>query len=343
MSLYFSLFAGFVCAITVFISSINFLNALLALVISLPISYFFSMFFLEKYFFKHIEKINKDVLNSIKYERFSNHLATKPADSLIRLENSVKRLISEKTVEIYNLKELERMRKEFLGDVAHELRSPIFNIQGYIHTLIEGASKDNNVNEKFLNKAAKHVDHLSTLVEDLVTISRIEAGELRLEYINFDILEVINEVIDLHDHTAKAKNIKLQLNTKVEKPLWVNADRSKIKQVLTNLTSNSIKYGKPNGATIFKVTTMSNLASIQVADNGEGIAEEHLQRIFERFYRIDKSRSRNSASSGLGLAIVKHFIEAHHQKIVVTSRENVGSIFSFNLRLANDIRTHNPN
>jgi two-component system, OmpR family, phosphate regulon sensor histidine kinase PhoR len=286
---------------------------------------------IKLFFYDRIEDINVQIMGSLKNTNIKTRVQSRGDDPLEKLNSYVKRLIREKTIEIDNLKELERMRKEFLGDVAHELRSPIFNVQGYIHTLMEGAMEDEEVRTRFLNKAAKHVDHLSILVEDLVTISRIEAGELKLEFTDFDIKELIQEVIDLLDHSARQKSISLVTKYPTEPALMVHADLQKIRQVLVNLINNSIKYGRENGITTISLLDAHNDITVEVADNGEGIAKEHLPRIFERFYRVDKARQRSEPSTGLGLAIVKHFVEAHKQKILVTSREGVGSIFSFTL------------
>jgi two-component system, OmpR family, phosphate regulon sensor histidine kinase PhoR len=286
---------------------------------------------ITRFLYQRIENINVQIIGSLKNTVIKNKMQSRSDDPLEKLNNYVKRLIQEKTIEIDNLKELERMRKEFLGDVAHELRSPIFNVQGYIHTLMEGAMEDEEVRTRFLNKAAKHVDHLSILVEDLVTISRIEAGELKLELADFDIKELIQEVIELMDHSARQKSISLVTKYPDNSPVMVHADLQKIRQVLVNLVNNSIKYGRENGTTTINVLDAQNEITVEVADNGEGIAKEHLARIFERFYRVDKARVRTEPSTGLGLAIVKHFVEAHKQKILVTSREGIGSIFSFTL------------
>lgn len=285
----------------------------------------------ERAVFFRIAQVTSQIAAAVKNPTYRDRIESNSSNEIEVLESAVRRLIREKTIEIDNLKELERMRKEFLGDVAHELRSPIFNIQGYIHTLLEGAMEDETVSRKFLDKAARHVDHLTTLVEDLVTISRIEAGEVVLEVSNFDCKELIKEVLELQDLSAKQKNILLQVKFSDEPPCMVHADRQKIRQVLINLISNSIKYGREGGHTVVGIIESPATYTIEVSDNGEGIPEEHLPRIFERFYRVDKSRARTQQSTGLGLAIVKHFIEAHKQKIFVTSREGVGSIFSFTL------------
>jgi two-component system, OmpR family, phosphate regulon sensor histidine kinase PhoR len=284
----------------------------------------------ERAVFTRIAQVTGEISQAVKNPGFRDRIESNSSNELEVLESAVRRLIREKTIEIDNLKELERMRKEFLGDVAHELRSPVFNIQGYIHTLIEGAMDDEQVSRKFLDKAARHVDHLTTLVEDLVTISRIEAGEVILELTHFDIKELIGEVIELQDLAARQKNIALEGKFD-NSAVMVRADRQKIRQVLINLVSNSIKYGREGGHTSIKTMEAPGTVTVEVHDNGEGIPSEHLARIFERFYRVDKSRARTHQSTGLGLAIVKHFIEAHKQKIFVTSHEGVGSIFSFTL------------
>ncbi|MDZ4839125.1 MAG: ATP-binding protein [Bacteroidota bacterium] len=308
------------------------LRVVLLLIIFL-ITLSISSYLTGKFFFNRIEKINSQIIDSIKNERFKSKMQSTPASVLDKLNLSVRKLLRDKAIEIDNLKELERLRKEFLGDVAHELRSPIFNIQGYLHTLLEGALEDEEVSTKFLQKAAKHADLLSSLVEDLVTITRIEAGELKLEKSEFNIKDLISEVTELLELSARVKNIHLNCRFEKDPPVMVLADRTKIRQVLINLVGNSIKYGREAGLTSLNI--QQDLAhrqiTVEVSDNGEGIAEEHLPRIFERFYRVDKSRSRSQPSTGLGLAIVKHFIEAHKQRIYVTSRESVGSLFSFTL------------
>ena len=286
-------------------------------------------YFVRRYYLEKIKLITGEIEKSLK-KRTGESMLSEQYD-FDGLERSVKRLINEKTSEIDNLKELERFRKEFLGNVAHELRSPIFNIQGYVYTLLEGAMNDEEVNVKFLQKAARNIDHISSLVEDLVTISMIESGEVHIEYADFNIKELVKEVIEFLDLPARGKNITLQMKCNTENDLYVHADRQKIKQVLINLIGNSIKYGRDNGTTTIHLEDMNLQVSIEISDNGEGIAEEHLPRIFERFYRVDKSRSRSQSGTGLGLSIVKHFIEAHKQKIIVSSVPTVGSIFSFTL------------
>ena len=333
LAVYVALGVGVFCALVSIFLPLHIWQIALLTLGTAVLSFGLTYFLVQQFILKRVNTTSRHIIESLENTRFKANIETSNLGELEVLDNVVERLITEQTTEIGHLKELERMRKEFLGDVAHELRSPIFNIQGYIHTLIEGALEDPEVSHKFLGKAAKHVDHLSSLVEDLVTISRIEAGELKLEIIDFDIKELIKEVVDLQDLPAKQKNICLQLKFN-DQPVLISADRPKIRQVLNNLIGNSIKYGTEDGHTIIDVDVQPGTATIKIADNGEGIAKEHLPRIFERFYRVDKSRARTVASTGLGLAIVKHFIEAHNQKILVTSREGIGSIFSFSLQRA---------
>lgn len=334
MAFYIATGTAVFCAVIVYFLPLSFASKILLIGGCALASLLTSKIVFERAIFFRIARITSQIAEAVKNPSFRDRIESNSSNEIEVLESAVRRLIREKTIEIDNLKELERMRKEFLGDVAHELRSPIFNIQGYIHTLIEGAMEDEQVSRKFLDKAARHVDHLTTLVQDLVTISRIEAGEVNLEIKEFDCKELIREVIDLQDLSAKQKKISLQMKFPDTPSLLVRADRQKIRQVLINLISNSIKYGREGGHTLIGLVESPGLVTIEVADNGEGIPEEHLARIFERFYRVDKSRARTQQSTGLGLAIVKHFIEAHKQKVFVTSREGVGSIFSFTLARA---------
>ena len=331
LPLYLALVTGIVYSLVSVFFHLSLSVWLISIALVTVITFAVCYFGIRQILYSQIEDINKEIIGSIQNTVFKNKMQSRGTNELDKLSSYVKRLIQEKTIEIDNLKELERMRKEFLGDVAHELRSPIFNVQGYIHTLMEGAMEDEQVRTRFLNKAAKHVEHLGILVEDLVTISRIEAGEINLELEDFNIKELIHDVIELLDLSAKQKSITLSAKYPDEPELMVFADLQKIRQVLINLFNNSVKYGRDGGLTVVNLLETQNEVTIEIADNGEGIAKEHLPRIFERFYRVDKARVRTEQSTGLGLAIVKHFVEAHKQKIWVTSREGVGSIFSFTL------------
>ena len=225
-------------------------------------------------------------------------------------------------------------RRKYIGDISHELKTPIFNIQGYVHTLLDGAINDSDVNQLFLEKAAKNIDRLQTIVDDLESISRLESGQLILDIRAFDIKELVAEVFEDLDFKAKARNINLSFKDGASGNYFVRADRDYIRRALVNLVQNSIKYGKDRGRTKVGFYDMDKYILIEVADNGLGIPKKHVNHVFDRFYRVDKSRSREQGGSGLGLAIVKHIIEAHKQTINVRSTINLGSTFGFTLEKA---------
>ena len=235
--------------------------------------------------------------------------------------------------EINILKDQENYRREFLGNVSHELKTPLFTIQGYILTLIEGALKDKKVRGKYLRRSAKGVDRLISIVKDLDLITQFESGIKTVDKTDFNIYELIENVYDLMEFESEKNNTKLLINNENNTPIIVNADKERILQVLTNLIVNSIKYGKENGFTEVKVEEYDkDRIIVRIKDNGEGIEDEHLPRLFERFYRIDKNRSRKKGGSGLGLSIVKHIIEAHQEQIFVESKIGQGTEFSFTLQ-----------
>jgi len=240
----------------------------------------------------------------------------------------------DRTDEIAELRKMEIFRKEFLGNVSHELKTPIFNIQGYIHTLLDGGLEDKNVNIHYLQRASKSVDRLCLIVEDLESISKLESGELILEQRMYDIHELVKDVFDSSEMKAKEKNIRLGYKDGSDKPFFVYADKERIRQVLVNLIVNSIKYGKEGGSTLVGFYDMDENILIEITDNGIGVEPLHLSRLFERFYRVDKSRSREAGGTGLGLSIVKHIIEAHKQTINVRSTYGVGTTFTFTLKKA---------
>lgn len=233
--------------------------------------------------------------------------------------------------EIDRMKKLEVYRKEFLGNVSHELKTPIFNIQGYVLTLLDGGLEDENINRDYLMRAERSVDRMITIVDDLEAISQLETGELQLEPERFDIVALSKDILDAQEMKATGKGIILSLGEGGSKPIFVYADRFRIRQVLTNLVVNSVKYGKEYGETRIDFYDRGETILIEVTDNGIGIGKEHLPRLFERFYRVDKSRSREQGGTGLGLAIVKHIIEAHDQTISASSTEGEGTTFSFTL------------
>jgi len=229
-------------------------------------------------------------------------------------------------------KKLEKYRKEFLGNVFHELKTPIFNIQGYLETLNEGGLKDDSINTRFLQKAITNVSRIAEIVDDLQMISNLEEGSFSLTDDKFDILKLVNETIESLEIRGKSKSIKLSVKEGCDKSFVVAADREMIQQVLNNLITNSIKYGKDNGRTQIGLYDMNANVLVEVSDNGLGIDQKHLPRIFERFYRVDNGRSRELGGSGLGLSIVKHIIEAHNQTVNVRSTPGIGTTFGFTLR-----------
>jgi two-component system, OmpR family, phosphate regulon sensor histidine kinase PhoR len=236
--------------------------------------------------------------------------------------------------EMDEMKKTEIYRREFLSNVSHELKTPIFNIQGYLHTLIDGGLKDKKINKKYLDKAAKNLDHLTNIVNDLEVISRLESGEQPINMQKFDIHNLSHDVIDELELLADKKEISISFKEGCNNMMLVIADKEKIKQVLVNLVTNSIRYGNEGGKTQIGIYDMADNVLVEVSDTGIGIAQEHIPRLFERFYRIDKSRSKDEGGSGLGLAIVKHIIEAHNQTVNVRSTIGVGSTFGFTLKKA---------
>jgi two-component system phosphate regulon sensor histidine kinase PhoR len=251
-----------------------------------------------------------------------------------RVEREVVEWAKDWTQEIHYLKRLEEYRREFIDNVSHELKTPIFNIQGYLYTLQDGAWEDPQISMKYLQRAIDNVDRISSIVEDLNHIAQFEAGKVKLEYERFNIHQLVSEVFEDMEMQANQKRIRLEFKDFAAQPFWVLADREMIRRVLLNLLSNSIKYGKERGKTLVSFYEMDKNILVEISDNGRGISEEHLPRLFERFYRVDKGRSREEGGTGLGLAIVKHIVEAHGQAVNVRSRVGVGSTFGFTLEKA---------
>jgi len=245
---------------------------------------------------------------------------------------SIEKVIKNKHREIAKLHNREDFRKEFIGNVSHELKTPLFTAQGYILTLLDGDISDKKLHKKYLKKAAQSIERLDFIVKDLDMISKLESG-MELNYETFNIIKLINDVFDMLEIKAGKKNISLAFDKVYEFPLFVHADMKRIEQVLINLISNSINYGKINGTTTVSVRNyLKDYYIIKVKDNGIGIDKKDIPRLFERFYRVDKSRSRKQGGSGLGLSIVKHIVEAHKQQIFVDSVKGSGSTFSFTLK-----------
>ena len=251
------------------------------------------------------------------------------------LTSDVKKFARDNKLKIETLQIRDAYRKEFMGNIAHELKTPLFTVQSYISTLLDGAVEDDNVREKYLGRASKGVDRLIYIVDDLDLITKLEVGNLNLNISNFDIVEVVKDVFELFEIKAQENGVTLVFDKIYTTSVLVQGDKEKIRQVITNLIVNSIKYGQENGTTEVGVEQLSHdKIIVRITDNGVGIEKEHLPRLFERFYRVDSSGSRDKGGSGLGLSIVKHIIEAHNQKIYIESEYGVGSEFSFTLEAA---------
>ncbi len=295
--------------------------------ISGALAYFIFYFLLKNFILNRLFLIYKSIqINQKTYLPSNENI-----DSMIlSAELEVKNWKDVKNTEITRLKDQEVFRREFLGNLAHELKTPIFSIQGYILTLLDGGLDDPNVNRNFLERAAKATDRMASILEDLDQITKLEVDELKMEKRSFDLVDLISETFDSLELKAKEKKIKLKFD-KFYTPIYVTADRVKIGQVFTNLIGNSIAYGKEIGETKINLLVFESLVTIEVIDNGPGIDSKEIPRLFERFYRIEKSRNRNDGGSGLGLAIVKHILESHGQNIQVRSEVGKGSTFSFSL------------
>ncbi|MFV8342810.1 sensor histidine kinase [Flavobacterium sp. XS2P39] len=335
-ALFISLFAtGFVLLMVLlfFGSKVN--NLLLFGIVSLVIIYLFSFVVLqyrvERFIYRRVKKIYDDV-SLLESSSFINQPITTDMETLTR---EVKKFATDKKLEIEMLQVREEYRREFLGNVSHELKTPLFTVQGYLSTLIDGAMDDKAVRKKYLKRAEKGVERLIYIVEDLDMITKLESGDLNLEISDFDIVEVIQNVFDLLEMKADKKKITLAFENDRIQPILVRGDKDKVQQVVENLIVNSIKYGKEAGLTEVAIVNLTKKkVLVRITDNGEGIEKQNIPRLFERFYRVNKSGSRSEGGSGLGLAIVKHIIEAHKEKIYVESEFGIGSEFSFTIEKA---------
>ena len=271
----------------------------------------------------------KDASQEVLSKSYMNPIVTTNMEELI---TETKDDDSERRLEYTEMKKRESFRREFIGNLAHEIKTPLFTTQSYILTLLDGAINDKSINKKYLKTASKAVERLNLIVKDLDLITKIESGESNLNKTKFDIIDLVNNIFEMLEFSAKKKNIRFNVEKESDLNTKVNADKEKIEQVLTNLIDNSVKYGKENGTTEVVVQNLNESKIIvRITDNGFGLEEENYTRIFERFFRVDKSGSRNSGGSGLGLSIVKHIIDAHDEKIYVESELGVGSEFSFSL------------
>ncbi len=332
-ALYISLFAtGFVLLMLTTWLKFTLVSVFSFGIIFIFITYIFSFLVIqyrvEHFIYRRVKKIYDDV-SLLESSTFLNQPITTDMETLTR---EVKKFATDKKLEIEMLKIREEYRREFLGNVSHELKTPLFTVQGYISTLLDGAMEDKNIRKKYLKRAEKGVERLIYIVEDLDMITKLEVGDLNLEFSQFDIVDLIQNVFDLLEMKADKKKITLAFENYHIQPIFVKGDKDKLQQVIENLIVNSIKYGKEGGLTEVSVINLTKKkVLVRISDNGEGIEKQNLPRLFERFYRVDKSGSRSEGGSGLGLAIVKHIIEAHKEKIYVESEFGIGSEFSFTL------------
>jgi len=310
---------------------LNLIYILIFTILCFVISFIIIQYRVEKFIYKRVKKIYDDLTllesSSFQKSQITTDMAT--------LTQEIDKYAKDKKFEIETLKIREQYRKEFIGNVSHELKTPLFTVQGYISTLLDGAYKDTKLLHKYLERADKGVERLTYIINDLDMITKLETGDLTLNIEAFDIVALIKNVFDLLEIKASKKKIALIFDIAYNKPILVNGDKQRLQQVLSNLIVNSIKYGNQKGTTEVSIEDLiKNKVIVRVTDNGEGIEAEHIPRLFERFYRVDKSGSRKEGGSGLGLAIVKHIIEAHDEKIYIESEFGVGSEFSFTLEKA---------
>lgn len=308
---------------------------IIALLLSFSSTYILARLVLEFLFFRQIEDINHS-LKQVQESGLTIESRGASLNPLKRINREISSFAETKKQEIEELLARENFRREFIADVSHELKTPIFAAQGFVHTLLDGAINDKEVRKKFLKKAAKSLDALDLLVQDILTISQIESGEIKMHLERFDILELCHEIIDQIERTAEKKGIELKIPKKL-KPVIVQGDYRRIYQVMINLISNAVKYTRKGGWAKITFKELDDKVEVSVQDNGRGIPESDLSRIFERFYRVDKSRSREKGGTGLGLSIVKHIIERHESEIFVESEYKKGSKFYFTLNKANYI------
>jgi two-component system phosphate regulon sensor histidine kinase PhoR len=307
---------------------------LLLLFTTFGFAYFLIRTVLEKYIYRRIKLIYKTIRKSKMSTQQKQVKLESEGDVLDDVEEEVAQWAESQEREINTLKTLEQYRKKFLGNVSHELKTPIFSIQGYVDTLLDGGLHDEEVNMKYLERAASNVERLLTIVYDLEAISKLESGELLLEIQTFDIKDLVQDVFNDLELKSRESNIQLRFKEGADKGYMVRGDREYIRQVVNNLIVNSLKYGREGGLTKVSFYVMDKQILIEISDNGLGIEEKHLNHLFDRFYRVDKSRSRDLGGSGLGLSIVKHILEAHNQTINVRSTPGLGSTFGFTLNKA---------
>ncbi|MDB0600939.1 ATP-binding protein [Tenacibaculum maritimum] len=313
------------------LKTLSILTILISAILLFSISFFIIQYRAEHFIYQRIKKLYEDIsildVNDLKRKKVTTDVEA--------LTKSVQEFVQGKSEEIADLTERDSFRRDFLGNVSHELKTPLFTVQGYILTLIEGAADDKEIRDKYLERANKGVDRLTSIVKDLDMIAKLETDGMKMNIETFNILELVQNVFDLFEMKAKKRNITLKFDRVYEFPFFLKGDIERIEQVLINLVVNSIKYGKIGGVTTVSVESYNeNKCIVKIVDDGEGVKQEHLSRLFERFYRVDQSRSREQGGSGLGLSIVKHIIEAHNETILLKSTYGEGSEFSFTLEKA---------
>lgn len=298
-------------------------------------SYILINVYLNRFLYNRIKLIYKAIRQK-KIPKGSGNLKSRINDPkfIEEVEGEVFEWAQAKSAEVEVLKIQEKFRREFIGNISHELKTPIFNIQGYILTLLDGGLEDESINLEYLKRTEKSVNRMIAIISDLETISKLESGDQKLTLTKFDIHALAHEIIEFYEMRAREKNIRLVLNSATDWTTQVFADRDNIRQILNNLIENSIKYGKPEGRTKISFFDMDEQVLIEVTDSGIGIGEEELPRVFERFYRTSRGRAADQVGSGLGLAIVKHIVEAHGQTINVRSTIGIGTTFAFTLKKA---------
>ncbi len=326
ITLFISALISFASLLLLFgIDNLGFVDFTKVFLLTFLVVYILGNVYTRSFLYSKLKEISKDILP----EKNISQTVTTNMEELV---SEIKDYDSKRKSEFSEMKKLESFRREFIGNLAHEIKTPLFTSQSYILTLLDGALKDENVNIKYLKTASKAIDRLNLIVKDLDLITKIESGESILNKNKFDIINLTKNVFEMLEFTAKKKKIKLTVNKDKGLETKVNADKEKIEQVLTNLIDNSIKYGKDNGTTEIVIQSLNeDKIIVRVTDNGVGFKKENYTRIFERFFRVDRSGSRSAGGSGLGLAIVKHIIDAHDEKIYVESEFGVGSEFSFTL------------
>ncbi|HWY10941.1 MAG TPA: ATP-binding protein [Bacteroidia bacterium] len=333
-----SVLNAFLCAFALIVwqvFSVNGFDFALVLILFFAffvISFFVLYFIYNPFIFDKIKSVHNELTKILPQNEIPDtNFQLDEIDPIATLDLEVKKIAAERQKELEHLKNVDSYRKEYLGNVSHELKTPVFNIQGYVSTLIDGGLNDASINLDYLKRADKSIERIIHIIDDLETITQLETGSLELEFEKYDFSAQCRDVLEQLDMIARRKNVTVSLAKKFDKPLMVLADKFRIRQVLVNLITNSIKYGKENGKTEISFSLYNDEVIVEVKDNGIGISAEHLPRLFERFYRVDKGRSREQGGTGLGLAIVKHIIEAHQKTITVKSSPDEGTTFTFTL------------